>query len=259
MNVLKRIGIPIVEHCNLNCKGCLHFCNLFQDEFCYDCAEYEQDLKRLSGFFDNIEVIRLYGGEPLLHPDLVKLLGITSKYLKHTKIELLTNGLLLPHMDDNFYNSIRKLGVYIRWSSYPVGEKISEKIEDKLISEDITYCKNVVGEFYGMFNPHGNSDPDYQWKHCSGRECHVLSKGFISVCPAPAVEHIVNNSFGQKLNFSKSRLNIFEKDVDADKIAAFLGQAHDVCKYCSGVRTFKWGRQSRPVIEEWYGKGESDE
>ena len=44
MSVLKRIGIPIVEHCNLKCKGCLHFCNSNQEEFYYDCEEFERDV-----------------------------------------------------------------------------------------------------------------------------------------------------------------------------------------------------------------------
>lgn len=93
MSVLKRIGIPIVEHCNLNCKGCLHFCNLNQEEFYYDCNEFECDVMRISELFDDIEVLRLYGGEPLLHPKIIKLLEIARRYLKKAKIEILTNGL----------------------------------------------------------------------------------------------------------------------------------------------------------------------
>lgn len=85
MSVLKRIGIPIVEHCNLKCKGCLHFCNSNQEEFYYDCEEFERDVMRLSELFDNIEVLILYGGEPLLHPKIIRLLEIVRVYLKKTK------------------------------------------------------------------------------------------------------------------------------------------------------------------------------
>lgn len=151
MSVLKRIGIPIVEHCNLKCKGCLHFCNSNQEEFYYDCEEFERDVMRLSELFDNIEVLILYGGEPLLHPKIIRLLEIVRVYLKKTKIEILTNGLLLPTLDENFYQSIKKYDVCIGWSAYPVGKKINMKIEDTLISEKVVYYKNDVQMFYGIF------------------------------------------------------------------------------------------------------------
>ena len=257
MSVLKRIGIPIVEHCNLNCKGCLHFCNLNQEEFYYDCNEFECDVMRISELFDDIEVLRLYGGEPLLHPKIIRLLEIARRYLKKAKIEILTNGLLLPTLDEKFYQSITNLGICIGWSSYPIEKKISMKIENKLISEKVVYYKNDVQMFYGIFNPLGNSDPYYQWEHCSGRNCHVLRSGYISVCPAPAVEHIVNQSFDKQLNFTTSRLNIYDKNIDDEKILAFLDRPHDVCKYCTGARTFIWERQSEPRLEDWYGKGDN--
>ncbi len=128
------------------------------------------------------------------------------------------------------------------------------KIEDTLISEKVVYYKNDVQVFYGIFNPLGNSNSYYQWKRCSGRKCHVLRKGYISVCPAPAVEHIVNQSFDKQLDFSTSRLNIYDESIDAEKILYFLEQSHDVCKYCTSARTFIWERQSKPKLEDWYGK-----
>lgn len=56
MNILKRLGIPIVEHCNLNCKGCLHFCNLNQEKFYYDCDEYERDVNKISEIFEKLKL-----------------------------------------------------------------------------------------------------------------------------------------------------------------------------------------------------------
>lgn len=56
----------VVDHCNLNCKGCGHCANLFNAPSFGDIDVYERDLKRLSELFEGVGLIRLLGGEPLL-------------------------------------------------------------------------------------------------------------------------------------------------------------------------------------------------
>lgn len=43
--------VQLVEHCNLNCKYCAHFCPVAPESF-LDVNEYEKDCKRLSELFD---------------------------------------------------------------------------------------------------------------------------------------------------------------------------------------------------------------
>ena len=60
---IESIGIQIVDHCNLNCRGCLHFCHKGQEPYFYLAQQYQKDLKRLHEIV-NINTIRIYGGEP---------------------------------------------------------------------------------------------------------------------------------------------------------------------------------------------------
>jgi ABC-2 type transport system ATP-binding protein len=71
--------VHLVEHCNLNCKGCYHFSPLAKEEFLF-LTEWEKDCKQLSTLFkDRIGHISLMGGEPLLHPDICEFMRITRE------------------------------------------------------------------------------------------------------------------------------------------------------------------------------------
>ena len=65
-----RFIVDIVDHCNLNCKGCGHFSPLAPKSF-LDIETFENDLRRLNGLLNgNIYCFELMGGEALLHPQL---------------------------------------------------------------------------------------------------------------------------------------------------------------------------------------------
>ena len=58
----------IVDHCNLNCGGCSHFSPL-ADPWFEDFDTFKKDFLQLYDItHGNVGVIRLMGGEPLLHP-----------------------------------------------------------------------------------------------------------------------------------------------------------------------------------------------
>lgn len=64
------------------------------DNFILNPADYEKDLTILAHKF-NVGEIDLMGGEPLLHPQIVKIFDITRRILPQTFICLHTNGILL--------------------------------------------------------------------------------------------------------------------------------------------------------------------
>lgn len=60
---LNYLETNVVDHCNLNCKGCAHFSNIYDNNY-VDLVDYERDIKLISQKF-NVYYFRILGGEPL--------------------------------------------------------------------------------------------------------------------------------------------------------------------------------------------------
>ena len=116
---IDEMGIQIVDHCNLNCKGCLHFCHKGQKPYFYAPERYECDLRRLTSLV-TLGGIRIYGGEPLLHTELSRIIAISHDIVPDAELRLFTNGLLLCSMPETLTTVLRKHNVMIVWSVYPV-------------------------------------------------------------------------------------------------------------------------------------------
>ena len=91
----------IMDSCNLNCKGCIHFSSLNSPNTFVSLSSVQNDLERLKNIVEYIEVIRIMGGEPLLNPEWKKYIGITQKYYPYTEIHLATNGLFNARASKN--------------------------------------------------------------------------------------------------------------------------------------------------------------
>ena len=91
--------------CNIRCRNCYNINNSFVKDFHQICSEIDSGLGKR-----NFKSITLIGGEPTLHPDLVKIV----KYIKQKGIicQMLTNGvLMLEDEKDQLLNSLVSAGL----------------------------------------------------------------------------------------------------------------------------------------------------
>lgn len=91
----KYIEIPITTFCSLNCKECNNLIQYYQDPRNYDAAQVIRDIKRICSVSKKIKLLRILGGEPLVHPDLSIILEGLKNIDKIEQIEVVTNGTLL--------------------------------------------------------------------------------------------------------------------------------------------------------------------
>ena len=94
---IERLDFNIAYACNLSCKGCISL-----SDFDRRGVESVNDISKQCEIWSKIlnpKVISIFGGEPLLHPRLQKVLQMIKTHWPKTKIRLITNGYLLKRYD----------------------------------------------------------------------------------------------------------------------------------------------------------------
>lgn len=89
----KKIYIEITNKCNLNCTFCSE---VKREKEKITLENFEEIIKKINNYTDYIYLH--VKGEPLLHPEIDKILDIAEKY--NLKVNLTTNGTLFPNVVD---------------------------------------------------------------------------------------------------------------------------------------------------------------
>ncbi len=248
----------IVEHCNLNCQMCTHFSPLAQTEFA-DIDFFEKDLQRLRELFVNdISYIMLLGGEPLLHPLVTKFLYTSRKIFPYTDIILYTNGLLIPKMNKDFFDSCKENKIIITLTRYPV-QMNYEVVNHLLEQHEIVYkyCNIPGREKKSSHYPldiKGNQDPQNSFLHCDmANRCIFLRDGKLYTCAMLPNVHHFNKYFNYNFQVTpKDYIDIYEA-TSKTEILEFLASPPPFCRYCDVSHRsilHEWKRSKR-IIEEW--------
>ncbi len=224
---LPYLEVQLVNHCNLNCRACSHFSNIAEPYY-YNIFDYENDLKVIGQKF-TLGILRLLGGEPLLHPDLIQILKITRKYLPETPITVVTNAVLLPEMNEQFFMTLKDENITVDISVYPLSKSVYEKSVKILESYNIEYSLAKTDKFRLFFNPDRKSDYIKMFKKCILKRCRILYKSKIYHCPICACSEIYSDKFGVKL-IKGSGID-FKNERNRNILLKFL-TPQETCQYC---------------------------
>lgn len=252
-HILKYLEIAIIESCNLNCKGCSHFSPLARAEDLESAEEYWRDMKRLHELFPKIHKIRILGGEPLLHPEWIRIIQITRSIYPYTDIRVVSNGLKIPHLREEEFAAMREQNVAFDISLYKPTMHIKAKIETVLEKQQIRYIFTpYVDRFRKWLDMTGSQDCARAYETCVvGNRCKYLYKGKLSGCPAPNVAQLFDRTFHTELSIADDMINIHETKLTADEIYQKITSPLSVCKYCGEVREFEWesGKGEYPMSD----------
>jgi len=253
--------VHVVEHCNLNCKGCSHFSCLAKEEY-MDVEIFAKDCKRLSRITKNISRITLLGGEPLLHPKLTAFFEITRTYFKkQTHVRLITNGVLLGKQSDEFWKSCAKNNISIEISNYPIRiDREQIKILAGKYKVELTCNNNVkstsdpqVNLMYKIpLDLEGKQSPTEAYANCPHPGCITLRDGKIYRCCTMAHIRFFNEHFGTNLYISEDDyIDIYDVKKSSE-LADFKKGPFPFCRYCKStekVYDIKWARTSKDITE----------
>jgi len=251
-----RFEVPLLYHCNLNCAGCGVFSPVAKEEY-LDSVLYEQDCKRLSELTQGkAECIRLVGGEPTLHPNLLDFCNITRKYFKKAVIQLVTNGILLNKQTDEFWKTCGKNDITIQISRYPIKinmEGILEKGKSNNVTIEVTESKSNE-MFHLRLDINGKQNSVYSFENCwQKNSCITLSNSKLYCCGIIPATTNFNYYFNKELIVNENDgIDIYKTESIKD-ILKFLSKPVSFCKYCN-VKKMSYCHEwhiSKKEIGEW--------
>jgi MoaA/NifB/PqqE/SkfB family radical SAM enzyme len=247
--------VHLTDHCNLNCAGCSHFSSI-APKYYLNCETFEMDCKRLYELtHGKIERIHLVGGEPLLHPELNKIMAIAGKYFNDGVIELITNGILLLKQPENFWEICKKNKITIIITKYPIkrdDEEIKKMTEKYKI--DLEYWGGEIKTFHHIpLDINGKQDTEKSFRKCGTKNlCIQLREGKLYTCHTAAYIKIFNEYFGERLNTSENDFIDIYKARNIKKILKYLSKAIPFCRYCNIQETksgIKWNISEKKITE----------
>lgn len=254
---LEQLSIHLTEHCNLNCQMCDNFSPLAQKEF-IDLNKLKNDLKRLAELSaTQIDTIELLGGEPLLHPDITASFAIVRSFFPRSSIRLITNGILLPQMKENFWIAAKKYEIVLAITKYPINTDMLEinRLIKKYQLKSYSYNTSLLKTSYRIpFDLSGQGDPRINFINCfHANHCVYLQNGNIYTCSVAACVRHYNLFFKQKLPDDKRNCISIYDAASMDEILSFIAKPIPLCCYCHVLnRSYNhpW-KISEKSIKEW--------
>lgn len=259
--IVPRIEINLTDACNLKCKGCSHFSSLYKEDSIYPISEYKKDLLCLREIGEILK-LRLLGGEPFLLKNLDEYIVITRGIFPETDIEIVTNGLLIPKVQEKILFAIKENDVNVTISPYQPTLKSEKKITANLNRFGITWHleKEEVIEFARGLTLQDIHNPKISSQNCLSAACTFLRNGKLYKCPMEGLINDFYDYYGIKKKYEGGIYIYQDKEVVYERLVEYAFKPIEMCKYCAEEPEYiPWSVKSNPILEDWlYGKIEND-
>jgi len=236
--------VPITDKCNLNCKGCLFACNAIKNNEHVEYEQLEKDARKMAELFYDIPWIRILGGEPLMHPQIMDVLRMYRAVFPDSEIDLCTNGLLIPKMPPEFWTCLKENNITVHVSGYKPTYHMLDKIDELLHSNGLEYTVLKRDKFLKYYTEEPNNDMESSYINCIASSCREVYRGKLLRCSAVIAFEKFNEQFGTKYQTKENEdwFDIHAEKANAWKMKEILDRASDICKYCDveHMQEFDW-------------------
>ena len=247
---IPHLETDVTSSCQLSCVACNHAVPLYRahGQRHADPAQVERDLNHLATIL-HADRWGALGGEPLLSRSLIDILGVARRSGVADRIEVWTNGLLLPRMTPEFWASfdILVLSVYPGKHTPESLAWIARRCAEAGVQLDV---KDEVHapNFKTLFEPpSGPARTQEKFDRCFFRGfSRVANRGFFfTCCCAPHLPALVQGrAFGED--------GVAIAGLTEAALRAYLGRREPLgaCAICAGRDTavnVTWREEREPL------------
>ena len=249
---LPYLEFHVADHCNLNCKACEHYSGLVKEPHFPNLEKFTRDFERLHEFIDDLGVIRILGGEPLLNPEVSEYVKLSRRLYPQAIIYVVTNGLLLPKMPEGFFENLRECNAAILISFYPPLESKLPAIKELLAEKGVPLVVgSLVKNFTCKQTLKRHDYPREIFLQCFQANCHNLYEGKIAACFLPFTTKYFNAYYGKDLP-EDGALDLYDETLTTPKLKAHLLTPFERCRYCTPPVDVEWRTIKNPsLITDW--------
>ena len=149
---IRSVDLVLTERCSLKCKDCANLMQYYENPQNIAKQELIDDLDDLVSVADEINEIRIIGGEPLMNKDFHEVSARAASCKQVNKVVIYTNGTICP--PDEKLRVLQDDKIFVFITTYGDLSRNAEKLKNKLIELDIQF----------------NYQPAYGWTECGGIE-----------------------------------------------------------------------------------------
>jgi organic radical activating enzyme len=243
--------INIVEHCNLSCRSCSHLSPVMRRHE-MDPQLLERDLTLLGRHY-HVGLVKLLGGEPLLHRGLLEVIGAVRRCGVADRIAIITNGVLLTRMPAEFWAAVDKVIV----SLYPGNKQTAEDLDrwrQTATAAGVDLVIQPTDQFQESYSELGTEDQRLVrriYRSCDLAHtwrCHTITDGHFWKCPQAYFLAKLLGPDQEHLRYEDA-VRIDDEPTLAERLLAYLESPEplDACQHCLGSagKAFPHARVSR--------------
>lgn len=223
------LDVLINNKCTLNCKECFTQMPYYKKEQRknYNMDATIEDIDHILDAVDYIKTFQIFGGEPLLHPELHKIIQFINSPKAQSKIacaNIITNGTLTFSAESIKALKENPLFWNIRISPYGELSRKQYELFSQLNDAGVSFKPELVTgwkKFARLLNPKLSTNEQII-EHCKGCECLATYyiNGFVYRCVGTAgltvlkrVPYDEKNAFDCSKPFTKQELQNFTQAI----------------------------------------------
>lgn len=236
---LPYVEYHVAEKCNMNCVACEHYSGLVKEESFPDFEQFSKEFYRMKELVDDIGMLSILGGEPLLNPELYKYVELSAKLYPYSRKYVVTNGLLVTKMDQRLISAIKEGGVMIYISYYPALIDKMEEIKRFLEDNGIVYEISTINTVFSKKQTLSASNNMDQYYKCFQAHCNNLYRGEMASCFLPFTTKYFNQQYKTSLP-ETGAISIMDESLTSEELLFGLLQPFERCKYCTDPVDVEW-------------------
>ena len=230
--------ISAVDHCNNSCLDCNQAAPCLAPAWA-DPRQVYQDLSTLAGIY-RADCVKIVGGEPLLHPDLISLVRAARRSGVAERLMLLTNGRNLGDVPEDILKSFDIIEISVYPDSPSDGEVFS-RVRAVCDAGKVELRRKHYEHFRAAFALKGTADDSlvasiyrtckiaHQW------DCHAAHAGYFYKCPEAVA--MAKAPFSQRTAMGEDGIRIHPGSSLKKELVRYLegDRPLKACRYCLGV------------------------